>query len=153
MNKYDEALQTLSERFGQDTHISLATTDGNRVFVRVVNAYYEDGAFYAVVSAASNKMKQIEKNPNVALSCGQLWELYLNAHGAGENLGHVLAEENAAIMKKLRKAFASWYTDGDVNESDPNTCLLRIRLTDATYFAYKKGKGKDYKIDFANMKA
>ncbi|MCL2843558.1 MAG: pyridoxamine 5'-phosphate oxidase family protein [Oscillospiraceae bacterium] len=151
MNKYDEALQTLTEKFGQDTFISLATTDGDRVFVRVVNAYYENGAFYAVISAASNKMKQIAKYPHVALSCGQLWALYLNAHGVGENLGHVLVEENMVMMGQLRKVFSSWYSHGDVNENDPNTCLLRIRLTDATYYAYKnESDGKDFKIDFVN---
>jgi len=152
-NQYNEALQTLTEKFSQDTHISLATTDGTRVFVRAVNSYYADGAFYVVTSATSEKMQQIAQHPNVALSCGQLWELYLNGHGVGENLGHVLAEENAAIMKKLRKAFGSWYTDGDVNENDPNTCLLRIRLTDAVYFAFKKGKGKEYKINFVEKTA
>ena len=107
-----------------------------------------------MVSAASNKMKQIAKNPIVALSCGQLWSLYLNAHGVGKNLGHVLAEENSAMMEKLRTVFSSWYTHGDVNEYDPNTCLLRINLTDAIYFSYKsEGDGKDFKIDFVNKTA
>jgi len=58
---------------------------------------------------------------------------YINAHGAGENLGHVLAEENAVMMAKLREAFSMWYTGGHVNENDPNTCLLRIRLTDGLF--------------------
>jgi len=127
MNSHNE---TLTEKFGDDNFISITTTDGTRVFTRVVNACYEDGAFYTVTNAISNKMKHIEKNPIVAVFCGGDIGTYINAHGVGENMGHVLAEKNAAMMEKLRKAFFRWYTDGDVNESDPNTCLLRISLTD-----------------------
>ena len=87
MSTYDKALQTLAERFGQDTFLTLATTDGDCVRMRVVNSYYEDGAFYTVTNALSNKMKQIGKNGHVAVSCGQLWGNYMNAHGVGENMG------------------------------------------------------------------
>lgn len=34
------------------------------------------------------------------------------------------------IAERLRVAFASWYEDGDINEDDPNTIILRIKLTD-----------------------
>ena len=33
-----------------------------------LNAYYEDGSFYIITYALSNKIKQIEKNPNVAIA-------------------------------------------------------------------------------------
>ena len=55
---------------GYDTLLSLATIDGSCPAVRTVNSYYEDGAFYTVTYALSNKMKQIEKNPEVAI-CGE----------------------------------------------------------------------------------
>jgi uncharacterized pyridoxamine 5'-phosphate oxidase family protein len=38
--------------------------------VRTVNSYYEDGAFYVVTYALSGKIKQIQKNANVAV-CGE----------------------------------------------------------------------------------
>jgi len=117
--------------------------------MRVVNSYYEDGAFYVVTHVLSNKMKQIGKNGHVAVSCGQLFDNYMSAHGVGENMGHVLDSENGAMMEKLRQVFASWYTHGDVNENDPNTCLLRIRLADAFYM----GGGKDYRINFVERTA
>ena len=153
MSKFDEATNTLAQWYGKDTFLSLSTTDGGRVYIRVVNAYYEEGCFYVVTNTLSNKMKQIEKNPNVALSCGIPWQGYLNAHGAGENLGHVLAEENTDIMAKLREAFSKWYSSGDVNENDPNTCVLRIRLTDASFIGGEKEGYVGYKIDFVNMTA
>jgi len=124
-----EALLRMNERFGHDTLISLATIDGSRPAVRTVNSYYEDGAFYTVTYALSNKMKQIKICPEVAI-CGE----WFTAHGIGENLGWVRDEKNAEIMSKLRTAFAEWYDNGHTNESDPNTCLLRIRLTDGILF-------------------
>jgi len=144
MNKYDEAMSVMTERFGRDTLLSVATAAGERPSVRIVDAYYEDGAFYAVTYALSGKMTQIAANPEVAV-CGE----WFTAHGLGENAGHVRDERNAAIMRKVREAFAAWYDNGHTDESDPNTCLLRIRLTDGVLF----NQGTKYKIDFVNMKA
>lgn len=139
-NKIDpKALAILAERFGHDTLLSLATMDCNRPTVRIVNSYYEDGAFYTVTYALSNKMKHIGKNPEIAI-CGE----WFTAHGIGENLGWVRDERNAEIMSKLRTAFAQWYDNGHTNESDPNTCLLRVRLTDGVLFH----NGTKYEIDF-----
>ena len=134
-----KALEIMLERFGHDTLISLATIDGNRPAVRTVNSYYEDGAFYTVTYVLSNKMKQIKDNPVVAI-CGE----WFTAHGIGENLGYVREERNAEIMAKLRTVFAEWYDNGHTNENDPNTCLLRVRLTDAVLFSH----GTKYEMDF-----
>ena len=120
----------LTERFGKDSLIAVATIEGNTPHVRAVDAYYLDGAFYCVTYALSNKMRQIEKNPTVGL-CGE----WFTGHGMAENLGHVLLEENRAMMDILRPAFASWYSLGHVNEDDPNTILLKITLTDGVIMA------------------
>lgn len=129
----------LQERFGKDSLIALATVDGDIPAVRTVNTVYIDGAFYVVTYALSGKMKQIAKNPAVAI-CGD----WFTAHGVGENLGHVLLEENQGIMATLREAFAAWYHNGHTNEADPNTCLLKIRLTDGVLFSH----GTRYDIEF-----
>ncbi len=115
----------LIERFSKDSLLALATVSGDTPHVRAVNAYYMDGAFYCVTNATSNKMKQIEKNPKVGL-CGE----WFTGHGAAASLGHVLLESNRAIMDILRPAFAAWYSMGHVDEQDPNTILLEIKLTD-----------------------
>lgn len=51
-------------------------------------------------------------------------------------------------MRKTRnspsEAFASWYDNGHINEEDPNTCILCIKLTDGILFSH----GKRYEIDF-----
>ena len=51
-----KARQIMSERFGRDTLIALATVDANISNVRTVNAYYENGSFYVITYALSNKM-------------------------------------------------------------------------------------------------
>ena len=84
-------------------------------------------------------MKQIAKKSTVAI-CGD----WFTAHGVGENLGHVLLEENQDIMEKLRAAFSAWYNNGHTNEADSNTCLLKIRLTDGVLFS----RGTRYDIEF-----
>lgn len=129
----------MAERFGRDALIALATIDGQLPSVRTVNSYYEDGSFYVITYARSNKMKQIAENPNVAI-CGD----WFTAHGVGENLGHILKPENAQLADKLRNAFASWYQNGHTNESDPNTCILRIRLTEGVLLSH----GTRYDIRF-----
>jgi len=129
----------LAERFGKDSLIALATVQDGIPYVRTVDGVYRDGAFYVVTYALSVKMQQIAKNPTVAIS-GE----WFTAHGVGENLGHVLLPENGAIMDILRAAFAAWYDNGHTNEEDPNTCLLKIKLTDGVLFS----DGTRYEIDF-----
>lgn len=129
----------MDERFGHDTLIALATTDGMRPSVRAVNAFYEDGAFYLITHALSGKMQQIAANPTVGI-CGE----WFTAHGTAEPLGHILLPENADMADKLRTVFAAWYGSGHVNEEDPNTIILRIRLTDGVLFWH----GTRYEIAF-----
>lgn len=128
-----EMHEIMVERFGKDSLIALATVSGDTPHVRAVNAYYMDGAFYCVTYAKSNKMKQIEKNPTVGL-CGE----WFAGHGRGRSLGHVLREENRRLMDILRPAFAAWYSNGHVNESDPDTILLEIMLTDGVLMKHGK---------------
>ncbi len=131
--------QIMQERFGHDTLLSVATVADGIPYVRIVNSYYEDGAFYTVTYAMTNKMKQIEKNPTVAV-CGE----WFTAHGTAENLGWVKEENNAEIMIKLHAVFAEWYGNGHTDEEDKNTCILKITLTDATL----ANNGIWYEIDF-----
>ena len=62
----------------------------------------------------------------------------------GENLGPLCAAENQGIAVKLKAAFAAWYGNGHINEHDPDTCILRIRLTDGVLLSH----GTRYELDF-----
>lgn len=139
-SKQTEALEIMRERFGHDSLISIATIDGGRPSVRTVNGYYEDGSFYVITYALSNKMKQIGENPIVAI-CGE----WFTGHGVGENMGYICGEQNTELAAKLREVFAQWYSNGHTDESDPNTIILRVRLTDAVLAK----QGTWYNIDFS----
>ena len=135
-----EARKIMTERFGRDTLLSIATVDEGKPYVRIVNSCYENGAFYTVTHELTNKMKQIAKNPVVAV-CGE----WFMGHGVGENLGYVCDKRNEKLAQKLRTVFFEWYGNGHTDESDPNTCILRIQLTDGVLFH----NGRRYEIDFA----
>lgn len=131
--------QIMDERFGKDNIIALATVDADLPYVRNVNAFYEDGAFYVITYALSNKMRQIEQNPTVAIAGD-----WFTAHGKGINLGYFGKAENKNIAEKLKKAFYTWIDNGHNNFDDENTCILCIQLTDGVLFSH----GTRYDIDF-----
>ena len=134
-----EAQEILKERFGHDTLLSLATVDGDQPFVRTVNAYYEDGAFYVITHGLSNKMKQIAKNPRVAVSGD-----WFTAQGVGVNLGYFGKAENRELAETLRRAFAEWIDNGHNDFSNENTCILCVRLSHGVLFSH----GTRYDLDF-----
>ena len=136
-----ESKKIMNERFGRDNIIALATVDADMPYVRNVNAFYEDGVFYIITYALSNKMKQIAKNPTVAIAGD-----WFTAHGKGINLGYFGKPENKDIAEKLKKAFHTWIDNGHNNFDDENTCILCIQLTDGVLFSH----GTRYDIDFTN---
>lgn len=140
MEKLSEITEKIMrERFGRDSLIALATSEGNVPHVRNVDAYYEDGAFYIITYALSGKMKQLAENPAAAVA-GE----WFTGHGIGENLGYFGNPENSDIAGKLRVAFSEWIDNGHNDFSDQNTVILRIKLTDGILFS----NGRRYDIDF-----
>ncbi len=134
-----EIRKIMDERFGHDSLIALATCENNIPSVRTVDAYYENGAFYIITHALSNKMKQIEKNPDVAVSGD-----WFTAHGKAENMGYFCSEENRSIAQRLREVFSEWIDNGHNDFSDENTCILRIWLTNGVLIS----ENKRYEVNF-----
>lgn len=135
----DKIEAILTERFGRDSLISLATCAENIPYVRTVNTYYDESAFYVLTYGLSGKMQQIESNPNVAISGD-----WFTAHGIGENLGYFGDPGNSLIAAKMREVFAEWIDNGHNNFEDVNTCILKIKLSEGTLFDH----GTRYDIDF-----
>lgn len=127
----EEAEKIMTERFGKDTVIALATAENEVPYVRYVNAYYEDGAFYTITHALSNKMKHLKNNSAVAIA-GE----WFTAHGKGINLGYFGKEENRRIAEKLREVFSEWIDNGHNDFSDENTIILCVELTDGLLFSH-----------------
>ena len=153
MIEFSEGLKLIDEKFGngKDNLIAIGTigrenSDNGRVrpVVRTVDAFYEDCTFYIVTYAKSNKMLQIEQNPEVSIAgCFEMF----TATGIGENLGWVLEPKNAQIREKLRLAFAEWYDHAN-NEEDENCCILAIHLKKGTLNV--NHWEKLYHMDFVN---
>lgn len=134
-----ETEKIMLERFGGDKLIALATAADNIPYVRAVDAFYENKAFYVLTYGLSAKMKQITENPVVAIS-GE----WFSAHGRGVNMGYFGKPENKAVAEKMRKVFSEWIDNGHNNFEDENTIILRIDLTDGVLFS----QGTRYEIDF-----
>ena len=126
-----EAEKIMIERFGKDSIIALATVENGVPYVRNVNAYYEDGAFYIITYARSNKMKHIKDNPIVAIAGD-----WFTAHGKGINLGYFGKKENEIIVEKLKNAFSEWINNGHNNFEDENTIILCVELTDGLLLSH-----------------
>ena len=132
MKKFSQkAEEIMIERFGKDAIIALATVGNEMPYVRYVNAYYENGAFYIITYGLSNKMKQIEANPSVAIA-GE----WFTAHGRGCNLGYFGKEENHGIAEKLKSVFSEWIDNGHNDFNDENTVILCVELTDGLLLSH-----------------
>ena len=143
MNTYEKSLNVLKELFGKDYQFALATSNDNVPSVRFIDTFYDNGAFYIVSYAKSQKVNEIEKNSEISM-CNKLYRF----NGNASNIGHPLLEENSAIREKLINAFEPWYFAHN-NENDENMCYIKIELKQG--FFYKDGTG--YKVDFENKKA
>ena len=140
MEKRTEKIDAiLLERFGKDSIIALATSIDNIPYVRSVDAFYEDGAFYVLTHGLSGKMKQISQNPTVAISGD-----WFTAQGNGVDLGYFGKAENARIASKMKDVFSAWIDNGHNDFDDINTCILCIELTSGILFS----NGTRYEIDF-----
>ncbi|GLC30173.1 pyridoxamine 5'-phosphate oxidase family protein [Clostridium omnivorum] len=143
MNTYEKSLNVLKELFAKDYQFALATSSDNIPSVRFVDTFYDDGAFYIVTYAKSQKVQEIEKNSEVSM-CNKLYRF----SGTAYNIGHPLYEKNHEIREKLIKVFDPWYFAHN-DENDESMCYVKIELRQG--FFYKDGTG--YKVDFKNKKA
>ncbi|MDR0273603.1 MAG: pyridoxamine 5'-phosphate oxidase family protein [Clostridiales bacterium] len=154
MNKYETAMKILEDCHGsgKDNLIALATMtlpDGEgktRSTVRMVDAYYEDGAFYVSTYAKGNKARQIERNDEVSVASTD----WFTGQGKAVNLGWVKDEKNADILAKMKKNFAGWFNDHG-NEDSPDSIAIKITLTNGVVI--KDHGAERYEVDFINKEA
>lgn len=155
MNRYEEGMKLIEEACGngKDNVIALSTiaikSDEQGMpcpYVRDVDAFYENGVFYITTSAQSKKIQQIEKNRAVAFAIPFEG---ISGIGTGENLGWVLAPENAKIRMKLREVFKDWYDQANYEE-DRNCVIMAVHITRAMIF--RNHGAVRFDIDIVNKK-
>ena len=138
MDGFDEACEVMKRQLGHDVVISLATCVSDMPSVRTVNGYYRDGSIYVVTHMSTHKMREIAENNNVAI-CRDLF----SAHGTGRSIGNPRDAVNKAVADELRRIFVAFY-NRHVDETDPQTCILRVDLRDAVVF----DEHSKYTVDF-----
>lgn len=140
---FEKSLEVLSQLFARDFTFVFATVQDNEPSQRVVDTFYDDGVFWIVTYALSNKVKELEKNPHVSLC--NTFHIF---KGTAYNQGHPLKVGNAAIRQKLVKVFEPWYFAHN-NEDDEHMCYVKV-IPEAGFF-HKDGTG--YKVDFIHKTA
>lgn len=138
MTNFEKSIDVLAELFSRDFTFVMATTAEDVPTARVVDTYYDDNAFWVVTYENTNKVSDIEKNPNVAL-CNDFYRF----KGKAYNMGHPLKEENKAIREKLINVFEPWYFAHN-NENDEDMCYVKIEPESGTF--HKDGMG--YRVNF-----
>lgn len=135
---YEKGLSVLSDLFGKDCTFTLATSANNKPSLRVIDTYYEEGVFWIVTYAKTQKVKEIEANPDVAI-CNNFQKF----QGKAYNAGHPLSENNREIRETLIKVFEPWYFAHN-NEKDENMCYVKF-MPESGFF-HKDGTG--YEMNF-----
>jgi len=138
MGNFNKIQCIMKDLFAKDYQFAMATVNVDNPSVRFVDTFYDEGCFYVVTYAKSQKVQDIEKNKKISL-CNKLYRF----NGEAYNIGHPLIEKNKEIRSKLIEAFKPWYFSHN-NENDDNMCYLKIELKEG--FIHKDRIG--YKVDF-----
>jgi len=142
MNKeLEKAIRILVKEFGKNRKMYLATSYENLPKVKIVNTYYWNRSFYLVTLESSEILQQVMKNGKVSLCSTASFHKF---QGEAIKIGHPLKVENKEIRDVLTEALSDWYFEHH-DESDPNLCLVQIKINTAFTYANKIG----YKVDFS----
>lgn len=125
-----EAEQVMIERFGKDTIISLETTENTTPYVRYVNAYYENGAFYVITHALSNKMKHIKITLLLQSPASGL------QHTGMASVWVISGKRELCDCREAKKVFAEWIDNGHTDFNDENTIILQVELSDGLLLSH-----------------
>lgn len=151
MKTYTEIIEYINSVIGNGSEqvIALATLSNPeneeiiRPSVRMVCAYYEEGAFYISTDLRKKKTVEISHNSEVGV-CGMSW---FSFYGNAENLGWVKHESNLKILEKFNAIFDWFKYVGD--EDNPNSIIIKVSLSSGTIVHNPESDhAKTYAIDF-----
>ncbi|MBI9011788.1 MAG: hypothetical protein JEZ08_06100 [Clostridiales bacterium] len=141
MNKeFDKMQKILKKEFGKHRKMYLATSFNDIPKVKIVNTYYWDKSFYLITLESSDIVQEIINNQNVCLCTTASFHKF---YGEGIIIGHPLKVENKEIRDLISGAKSNWYAE-HCDESDPELCLIQVKLTTAFTYANKIG----YNVNF-----
>ena len=138
-NYYDEVMDILAKQIPDCETVYLATIDanGNPNLRPVNNEASNIDTFYLVTWKNSEKVVEIQNNPNVAVS-----RLNFRAWGTAENIGNP-REQDPALRARISKLTAHYKERFGPDRLD-DLCVVQLYLTDAVFMH----KGAEYIINF-----
>lgn len=97
---FEQTIKKIYENIGKSRLISLATCDLSNISCRTMSSVFFDGKFYFQSDSTSNKIIQINKWNNVAISFDNYQFI-----GHCKFLGHPFSEKNTQIINIFKKEF------------------------------------------------
>lgn len=140
-------LDILSERYGQDTILLIATAKDNVPTVRSVDSFYYDGSFWIVTDTRTNYVQEILSNTYAMISDAGHNRFWCEA----EMVGHPLDDKNLAIREVYMKMFHHWYKEVN-NEELKTTCFVKVTPYKGYLHKDKQGYNFNIKEDVVTIK-
>ncbi len=144
---YEELRKQMVKELINHRLLVLATSDGESITARSVRCSPDDLTIYVNTHRNSNKCKQIEVNPKVALA-----DANLQIEAVAQLKGKVLDKENAGYLESFKRVdperYKIWEDRGHF--TNPNTRIIEIKPTKMSL--YVSGvKPEDTSIDVLDV--
>lgn len=114
---------------GDHQVMTLATGVENRITARAMSVILFDGKFYFQTDRDFDKFRQIQENPQIALSYGNV-----SLEGICHDIGHPLEERNRFFAERYQAAFSSAYKR---YSHRPNNVLIEVEPRRMTLWCYE----------------
>lgn len=111
-------LESVLTQIQESLTINLSTSMNNIVTVRPISAITFKNCIFIKTSIRSTKYKQIQENPNVAISVNTS---YLK--GTAEIIGNTLADSNEEIKEAYIQKFSDAFTEDDNFAADDDVFI------------------------------
>ena len=140
---FEKEKSELFAKIGKTYNMVLSTSDRENMSSRMVSVISYNEKLY-ITSMKSEKLEQIEKNPNIAL-CADTMQI----KGKGKILGYASDEKNKEIMMEYKNILPESF---ELFASNPEAVLAEFTLVQCKW--WKNVQTRDgVIIDFADKKA
>ena len=140
---FEKEKNELFAKIGKTYNMVLSTSDMGNVSSRMVSVISYNEKLY-ITSMKSEKLEQIEKNPNIAL-CADTMQI----KGNGKILGYASDEKNKEIMMEYKNILPESF---ELFASNPEAVLAEFTLVQCKW--WKNIPSRDgVIIDFADKRA
>ena len=140
---FEKEKEELFDKIGKTYNMVLSTSNKDKVSSRMVSVISYNEKLY-ITSMKSEKLEQIEKNPNIAL-CADTMQI----KGNGKILGYASDEKNKEVMMEYKNILPKSF---ELFASNPEAVLAEFTLVQCKW--WKNVPSRDgVIIDFTDKRA